>query len=328
MATLHILSTHGFVPPRRSRGAAALDPLRLCENDAVSILKRLFGKNEPQTQVVAKRPKATSIAASVFVEHRNNVPDLVQLAGTMTGAKDAATRLVERHDPEDHGYLELDGVIQREPDNPVDPHAVIVLVEGERVGYLPGYLAKEVDLTTGGARLVRVQFFTQLLEKGLRVEAWAWLGAGKPKWQWSKSKRPPLSPTAKNVAQHRSTDKMAKDALAGGGARAAQFKAGMVDGLHYLQTVEPIKQLKRDGRLEDALALCYKAIQGAENAARREKTSPPPFYTEQAAIIHRKLKQRDEEIAVLQRYVDACPPKYKESGIKARLDKLTESKEN
>lgn len=294
----------------------------------MSILKRLFGKSEPKTQAVAQRPTPSGADTTVFVEYRSTVPDLLQLAGTMTGARNSITRLVERHDPDDNGYLELDAVIQRETDNPVDPHAVIVLVEGERVGYLPGYVAKEVDLTASGARPVRVQIFTQLLEKGLRVEAWAWLGAGQPKWQWSDAERPPLSPTAKNVAQHRSTDRMVKDALAGGGTRAAQFKAGMVDGLHYLQTVEPIKQLKREGHLEDALALCYKAIQGAENAARREKTSPPPFYTEQAAIIHRKLKQRDEEIAVLQRYVDACPPKYKDSGIKARLDKLTASKEN
>lgn len=294
----------------------------------MSILKRLFAKSEPKTQAVTQSPTTSRAEITAFVEYRSTVPDLVQLAGTMTGARESITRLVERLDPDDSGYLELDGVIQREPENPVDPNAVIVLVEGERVGYLPGYVAKDVDLSTSGAQPVRVQIFTQLLEKGLRVEAWAWLGTGTPKWQWSESKRPPLSRTAKNVAQHRGRDQMVKEALAKGGTRAAQFKAGMVDGLHYLQAVEPIKQLKRDGRLEEALALCYKAIQGAENAARREKTSPPPFYTEQAAIIHRKLKQRDEEIAVLQRYVDACPPKYKDSGIKARLDKLAASKEN
>lgn len=291
----------------------------------MSILKRLFRKSDPKTTAVAPRPPISRAETTVFVEYRSNVPDLVQLAGTMTGAKAAATRLVERHDPDDNGYLELDGVIQREPDNPVDSSAVIVLVEGERVGYLPGYVSKVIDLAVGGARPVRVQIFTQLLEKGLRIEAWAWLGTGTPKWQWTETRRPPMSSNAKNVAQHRSTDQMVKDALASGGTRAAQFRAGTVGGLHYLQTVEPIKQLKRDGRLEDALALCYQAIQGAENAARREKTSPPPFYTEQAAIIHRKLKQQDEEIAVLTRYVDACPPQYKDSGIKARLDKILSS---
>ncbi|WP_449407132.1 hypothetical protein [Microbacterium maritypicum] len=64
------------------------------------------------------------------------MPDLVQLAGTMTGARDAATRLVERHDPDDNGYLELDGVIQREPNSPVEPSAVIVLIERERTARL------------------------------------------------------------------------------------------------------------------------------------------------------------------------------------------------
>lgn len=69
----------------------------------------------------------------------------------------------------------------------------------------------------------------------------------------------------------------------------------MVKGVHYLELVEPIKQLKREGRLDEALQLCYQAIQGAEND--RGGREPAPAYTIDAAIIHRKLKQRDEEIA-------------------------------
>jgi hypothetical protein len=81
--------------------------------------------------------------------------------------------------------------------------------------------------------------------------------------------------------------------------------------------------LKREGRLEEALALCYSAIEGAERAAKREKLDPAPWYTEQAAIIHRKLGQRDEEIAVLKRFLLACPPSRRNAGrIKERLDKL------
>jgi hypothetical protein len=48
---------------------------------------------------------------------------------------------------------------------------------------------------------------------------------------------------------------MVQEALAGGGARAAQFKRDMVDGVHYLELVEPIKRLKRDGRLDEAFVL-------------------------------------------------------------------------
>lgn len=68
--------------------------------------------------------------------------------------------------------------------------------------------------------------------------------------------------------------------------------------------------------------LCYAAIQGAEGA--REGREPAPWYSEQAAIIYRKLNQRDEEMAVLKRWVAVCPPERREgSRIKERLDKLT-----
>ncbi|ANG84647.1 HIRAN domain-containing protein [Microbacterium aurantiacum] len=276
----------------------------------MSFLRRLFGRPpQPQGTTPSQRPTL-------------GLPDLVQLSGTTTNSRLAIVAVVARHDPDDTGCLEIEGVLQREPDNAADPKAVAVHIEGERVGYLPGYVAAAIDLSPAGARPVAVQIFTQLLEKGVRAEAWAWIGEGDPRWAWTEQKRPPLSPGAKVAAKHGGTDAMVADALAGGGERATQFRAGMVDGVHYLQMVEPIKHLKREGRLEDALVLCMKAIEAAESSAKREKTSPPPFYTEQAAIVLRKLGRRDEEIAVLNRYVDACPPKYRQNRIKERLDKL------
>lgn len=79
----------------------------------------------------------------------------------------------------------------------------------------------------------------------------------------------------------------------------------------------------RENRLEDALVLCYAAIAGAEAAARREQLDPAPWYTEQAAIIHRKLGQHAEEVAVLRRYLAACPPDRRNGRIKERLEKLS-----
>lgn len=111
---------------------------------------------------------------------------------------------------------------------------------------------------------------------------------------------------------------MVEDALAGGGNRADEFKAGIVDGIHYLQAVEPIKQLKREGRLEEALRLCYLAIDGAENAPGERE--PAPWYTEQAAIIHRKRGEREKELAVLQRWLAACPANRRQgSTVAVRL---------
>jgi hypothetical protein len=71
---------------------------------------------------------------------------------------------------------------------------------------------------------------------------------------------------------------MVREALQESGHRAQQFKNGMVDGVHYLELVEPIKHLKREGGLAEALLLCYKAIEAAERD--RGGREPAPWYTE------------------------------------------------
>lgn len=89
----------------------------------------------------------------------------------------------------------------------------------------------------------------------------------------------------------------------------------------YLTLLEPIKQAKREGRLDDALELCYRAIDSAERD--RNGREPAPWYTEQAAIIHRKQGDHDKEVAVLQRWMAMCPPERRVgSKIQERLTKL------
>lgn len=286
----------------------------------MGLLDRIFGR--PDQGASPPPPEQPKIRIDVTISGPGEA-SLVKLTGTTTFAKDAITALAGRHGAGGGGYLELSGTLQREPDNQADPHAVAVHVEGERIGYLPGYIARDVDLPNGGARVVPVQIFTELLPKGLRAEGWAWLGQGAPQWEFSREHRPPMSSRAKAQAHHDGVSEMVELALAGGGDRAKQFASGMVNGAHYLQLVEPIKELKREGRLEDALTLCYAAIDGAEASAMREGLEPAPWYTEQAAIIHRKLQQHDQEIAVLERWVNACPPGRRDgSRIKERLDKL------
>ncbi|MDN5725252.1 MAG: hypothetical protein L0G99_04870 [Propionibacteriales bacterium] len=286
----------------------------------MGILNRIFGRPESTQRDGGRGQSKVRVEVTIS---RPGEASLVKLLGTTTIAKEAVAALAGRHGAGEGGYFELEGTLQREPDNQADPHAVAVHVEGERVGYLSGYVARDLDLSNGGARSVSVQIFTEMLPKGLRAEAWAWLGQGPPHWQWSQENRPPMSSRAKAEAHHDSVSEMVSTALADGGDRAEQFKSGMVNGIHYLQLVEPIKQLKRDDRLDEALSLCYAAIRGAEGSAAREGLEPAPWYTEQAAIIHRKLGQHDQEVAVLVRWVDACPPGRGDgSRIKQRLDKL------
>lgn len=102
----------------------------------------------------------------------------------------------------------------------------------------------------------------------------------------------------------------------------ARLASGTVSGVHYLQTVETVKQLKRDGRLEEALTVVMAGVLGAEQSAAANPFDRriPPWYTEHAAIILRKLGRRDEEIAVLRRWMEAAPDTQKAgSKIESRL---------
>ncbi|WP_263121158.1 hypothetical protein [Cellulomonas sp. RIT-PI-Y] len=103
------------------------------------------------------------------------------------------------------------------------------------------------------------------------------------------------------------------------GVSAEQEAAALVRGRHFTEWSDIVRQLKREGRLEEALALLDELIAAAERSA--DGREPAPWYTEQAAIIHRRLKQYDHEVAVLERYRAACPPGRGSAKIRDRLVK-------
>jgi hypothetical protein len=244
----------------------------------------------------------------------------LEVAGSTTFAKDAVSALASRKGLGERGYYDGQAKLQREPENPVDPQAVAVLVDGEKVGCLPSYAAKDLPLPAEASEPVRYQLHV-LRDKKLLTKAYVWLGDGEPEWTHTRENPPALTSSERINSSHAAKTAMVREALQGGGARAQQFKRGMVDGIHYLELIEPIKQLKRDGRLEEALVLCYKAIEAAEGDAKGDM--PAPWYTEQAAIVHRKLGQKDEEIAVLKRWLSHCPKAHRAgSSIAERLAKL------
>lgn len=73
----------------------------------------------------------------------------------------------------------------------------------------------------------------------------------------------------------------------------------------YLDTVEPLKQLRRQGRYGDALALMKAAIVDAEVESERQHWQPPPFYYMEAAKACRDLGDFLQECLFLHRYLDA-----------------------
>ena len=250
------------------------------------------------------------------------VPDLsepVEMSGTTTVGAEALAALYVSCGHSDGGLLELPGILVPEPHNPADPNAVAVHVHEARIGYVPGYIAARMPRDR--PLECRAQLWAAPTDQGLRVRGWVVFGSGPVRWPHAAPNPPAVTIEERRNEQAASTTRMVDQALAGGGQRAEQFKKGMVGRLHYLGTVEPIKQLKREGRLVEALALCYGAIEAAENS--REGREPAPWYTEQAAIIHRKLGEREKEEAVLRRWLEVCPPERSEgSFIQRRLDKL------
>lgn len=78
------------------------------------------------------------------------------VAGTTTFANDAVAALADRKGLGERGYFEGQAQPQRDPDNPVDPQAVAVLVDGEKVGCLPSYVAKNLPLPAGADMQVRL----------------------------------------------------------------------------------------------------------------------------------------------------------------------------
>lgn len=67
--------------------------------------------------------------------------------------------------------------------------------------------------------------------------------------------------------------------------------------------VEQVKHLKRIGTYDDAVALLLKEIDVQERDARlKPGWGVAPWYYEQLAIIYRKQKRPDDEIAILERY--------------------------
>ena len=105
---------------------------------------------------------------------------------------------------------------------------------------------------------------------------------------------------------------------------------GHVDGVHYTEHVEQIQALKRAGRTEDAIALLLKCVDATEEEDRLgspividedeegndvfmadesgaiilegQGLGVAPFYYEQLAILYRKAKRFDDEVAILERY--------------------------
>lgn len=293
----------------------------------MGFLSKIFGASQPPATPAPQAPTLTTPP---------RVPP-TKVTGTTTYTKDGAHHIATLYDLRDNGHLETTGQIIKDTANPVDSHAVAVTVMGEIIGYLPAYLAHSLPLPDTGAQPVEVQVFTTHTTKGLRVECWVRSSASAGEWEYTTQQRPPMSAQQQRLDRQNRAMLHPETQVPRTTEQRATPGAGYTDsGLHYLELVEPINQLKRDGNLEAALDMALAAVHAAEEdktylEANGGFVNPPPAYTRQAAIILRKLKHTEEEIALLQRYINYCSPEFLQRNkasreLVQRLEKLTASK--
>lgn len=84
----------------------------------------------------------------------------------------------------------------------------------------------------------------------------------------------------------------------------AMEAAGRVDGDHYTDLVESVKQLKREKRHEEAIPLLLRLVEATEEEAKAAGGGwgVAPWYYEQLAILYRKERRYADEVAILERY--------------------------
>lgn len=114
-----------------------------------SWVREAIGGNTPSKQATPEQaPNQPGVTLTVSFES----DPCLEVAGTTTFAADAVAALADRNGLGGRGYFEGQAQLQRDPENPVDPQAVAVLVDDEEVGCLPSYAAKNLPLPAGASQ--------------------------------------------------------------------------------------------------------------------------------------------------------------------------------
>lgn len=104
-------------------------------------------------------------------------------------------------------------------------------------------------------------------------------------------------------------------------------EAGLVDGAHYTEYVDGVKQLKREKRHAEAVALLDNLVEAteAQSTAAAEGRGVAPWCYEQLAVIYRKEKRFSDEVAILERY--QAQPKAPGAGPNKLTERLAKARE-
>jgi hypothetical protein len=100
---------------------------------------------------------------------------------------------------------------------------------------------------------------------------------------------------------------------------------GIYEDRPLFDYVEKVKQLKREGKLDEAASLLEKLVDETRMASRKSGMVAAPWYWEQLAIVYRKMGRIDDEVHLLREYVERHEnPGATGDVLRARLPKAEE----
>jgi hypothetical protein len=204
----------------------------------------------------------------------------------------------------------------REPHNEYDRHAVAVQIDAQKVGYL-----SRDDARAYGLLLERLASEGCVGACDAEIRGGWNRGGGDeghfgvvlflapPRYCHPDDPAPPPPPprAARQSAPHT------------GASSSPRLDVGMVRRKHYTDWVETVKDLKRLGHYEQARDLLLELCEAVEDEGTATGMAVPPWYFEQTAIVCRRLKDYDGEVAILERYL--ANPRAVRGNFGARLEK-------
>jgi len=105
------------------------------------------------------------------------------------------------------------------------------------------------------------------------------------------------------------------------------MKPGHVAGKHFTSYVDTVKKLKRKGEYDLAINLLLKLVEATENESRVKGFGVAPWYYEQLAIIYKKVRDKNNEIKILERFTkQKHAPGVTPAKLCKRLNKLLEKR--
>jgi|GEM_PF-734569 len=274
----------------------------------MSFLKRLFGGGATARDSAEQPGRLSSFETTALLLHgppADDRPFPLEVVGE-SHYQDALWRSVGSRDPVEGRRHQTRAVLLHQPSNKYDSNAIAVFTETPRGFEQVGYLSRDDAADY-------VDDFLELAERGYRSGACeaVILGGAPDRVRgtthlgiWLHLDEPGAIVPDEDEKPRGYLERPPREGqVRTGGSSDLRSEAGLVRGKHYTDWVDDITALKRHKAHEECCALLGELLDAVEREATEQSVSPAPWYYQQMAIVLRKEKDFDGEIAVIERYL-------------------------